>query len=412
MYDKPATDANIGQYLLIESSYDLARRKLALALRMTPKTGPERWHWMQAVMGWVSVAHFATSFPAQFLYTMAEVESADRKRAVMAFGPPKARAVLQEMLRAAGKETLFLPIPIREFFRFEEAHGLAPPWRVQEKGLTIGDQRTLEMRRGAERRHRRRQKKDRPYLPVSRDSWLNGAGGSPTRTPPALINVLAMQGVPRNSVLKVAKFPGRVPSPDLLMAYVRAWAESVANMSFQNKVADSYIHWLEYMKGFPANVSGMSPKEVADAQKAMAKAKGQAITGTAFTATATVLAATGVAAWIGLVVAAVGALVAALIRVFGGRLLGCPRYPRPPVLRSFKDTEISVSTEGDKNIADTVRAMDSLAAKVDPGAVDEGTDDLPAEDGGTKDAGPGAGAVLIGTGAVIGGILLLRRLRP
>jgi hypothetical protein len=415
VYDKPATPANLGQYILVESSYMEAQAKLRLALTMRPKTGLERWHWMQAVMGWVSIAHWATSFPAQFLYTMQPVETPDRKRDVMAFGPKKARAIVKEMLHSVGPKNLFLPIPVREFFRFEDPHGLSPPWQPQERGVSLHDQKVLELRRGQGRRTTRRRKRDRPWIGISHKDWLNNAGGSLTRTPKALVTVLGMD-VPRNASLDVRGFHGRLPSPQLMVDYVRAWAEAVVAEPFGVKTSNAMIHWLEYTKGFPAATSGMSAQQIHDAQIAMAKAKGQAISGGIFSTAATVLAATGVFAWVGAIVAAVGAAVSAMIQAFGGSLQGCPHTPRPPTLRSLKDADVSVDVRGNKNMADTIRAWETIAERVDTESIEEGPGDtLPAEDGDGNNDGvkkKSALPMVAGGTAVIGIILWLNRLRP
>lgn len=409
-YPHPCTPANQAKYVILQDLFQMAQRRLQKGLAMNPTTGMDRFNWMKAMTSWISLAHFATAIPAQFLYTTAEVESPDKTKAVLAFGPPGARDVLQRMLAAAGTKDLFLPIPIHEFFAFEQPHGLSFPWEAQERGRSIHEQKVRELRRGQERRAVRRAQRRRPYLPTALQSWLTGAGGTADTVSPALATVLGAK-VPANSTMDVPRFHGRVPSPDLLMDYVRAWARHLATTPMAAFMADAGTNYMDYMEAYPKSLSGMTPQDIADFKRKMAVAKGQAISGGIFAATASVLTAAGVTAWAAAIVVALGVITRWLIKVFGGSLQGCPHAPRPFYLRSLTG-ECAVAQEAGKASTYDEEALNKIARNfelyADPNA--EGPD--AGDDVQESSSGSGAMGLVLGGAATVGlGMLLLRLIR-
>jgi hypothetical protein len=169
--------------------------------------------------------------------------------------------------------------------------------------------------------------------------------------------------------------------------------------SFKNTIADAGNRWLTYMQGFPPRVSGMTAQQVKDAKKAMAKAKGQAVTGIAASGTSTVAAATGVGAVGVVAIAAAAAVVSAIINKFGGSLQGCPTFPRPFLLRTSADPACRIS---DVTISQALDNFDAMWGRMEEG--DGPPDDhIPIEDDpADKKISP---VILAGGGIAVGAIL-------
>lgn len=367
LFDFECSAANLNQYVWVESIYADAQRKLR-SLSWTPQTAEQRVAWVKLAETYISQAHWASGVRPAFLYNAGEAVLGGEQ--LTTFGPPKAREFMANMwtaVRSQGRQLLF-PLSIKNLFRFSYEPSLNPPWMEMTNGKDEDSQRIAERRRGSRRRHRRGMKRAGF---VSRNDWISKLGGSQKdvdargadgdASEEYLLTIMGSGGAafapPPRKISDAV-----VPSGDMLLAYIRTWVDHIIATPMKSVVEGSFVRYLEYMKRFP-DTFGLTLDEIDKMQKATQKAMAMGIAGTAGGLVI------GIAAAINPIAGAVAAVVVALVQfftwLFGGAYRGCPKAPRPFLLRSLSDAACNIDVAGgDQSMVQVMRKLEASGQSV------------------------------------------------
>lgn len=415
--------------------------------------GNNRYRWYKLVCAYLSFAHWALGVRSGFLYAVKEFDNAASKEVLEAWGPEAAQNILGAMwggARNAGKK-FFLPLSMQSFCAFTIDPGLNAPWVVQSEGRDLDSQRLSEKKRGRRRRAERGMERD-GY--VAKKDWMNLVGaktqadksnpqqgwarvllgiweeGGTTRIDDRampestfLIRLFSTRG---NSLRGLKEILGRgskdvlVPSGDLLVQYVRAFAEPTATRSFLNAYGAVWEIYLVYLERFAEILGtiGITLSDINDMKKQAQMLKSAKISGSIMGALSTIaVAISGVAAAapygtiIAVIVYVVVALVALFTWLFGGAYRGCPAAPRPMMIKTFAGENVcNFDITGDRSLGDAYRNVIATAGEVGIVLADpySGVEPPPAglfdQDWPVFDndlgAPPGVSPVVLGAGAV------------
>ena len=367
--------------------------------------GNNRFRWYQIVCAYLSISNWALGVRTGFLHASKEIENTAEQEVLEAWGPEEAQNILGAMWNGArdiGKK-LFLPISMQSFCAFNFDPGLNSPWMVQSVGRDMDSQRLAEKKRGQRRRARRGMKRDGF---VARNEWMSmvGAHNQVDKSDPKsgwkrvmlsvseksgriqlddrampdstfLIRLFSTRG---NGLRRLKEVLGRgdksilIPSGDMLMAYINAFATSTATRSFVNSYGAVWEIYLNYFSRFEEMLGdmGFTLSDIADMKKQAQMMKTAKISGSIMGALSTVavaatalLAAPPYGTIAAVIIYVVVAIVALFTWLFGGAYVGCPKAPRPMMLKTFSGENVcNIDITGDRTLGTAYRNVIVTAA--------------------------------------------------
>ncbi len=312
----------------------------------------------------------------------------------------QANASLWGAARTAGKQ-FFLPLPTQAFLAASQDPGLDQPWLWEQTGRLVDTQRLAEYKRGRARREERRaERADRAGFLGKVDMWRAIGGGErsqqcpknapwknrlpeaydPTYSLPPDFELALLFSTQGSGLFPLHDLVGKgdknwvVPTGPLLVQHTRRWLDEVLTKDIIDHTLRSQLVYFDYLSRFmertplsevdPSQIAGLRAqgaviregnreyvvwipssgltlqeleKQTKEAQKIQSMKVAGRISGALLTAGALV-SSVPVVGWIIAVVALVVALLVQLFTwLFGGSLVGCPRAPRLPTLRTFDD---------------------------------------------------------------------------
>lgn len=317
-----------------------------------------------------------------------------------AWGPETVKGLTASWWSAAsnaGKQ-LFLPLPTQAFLSASQDYGLDQPWVWGAEGRFIDTQTRAELKRGQRRRSERRaERRDREGFYAKPDQWQAFGGGrtqcpkkpwkeklpevyDPTYSLPPDFELALAFSTNAPGLVEMRGVVGRgdakwvMPGGGLLIQYARLWLEEVTKLDIADHILRSNLVYNDYLfrfmektplrdvdpsqhAAFRANgdvfkegnteyvrwvpSAGLTLQELEKASKATQKARATKVVGVINGAMLAVAAAVIAIVPIGTIIGAVLIVAAVLIQLFtwlfGGSLVGCPKAPRPFVLRTFDD---------------------------------------------------------------------------
>lgn len=500
--DIQCTAENIEKYLLVEGIYNTCRQRLIQLTRhhspdtfgwdqdavsrakgkrvelddLVVETSPElgtyrglnRFNWYQVVTAYVSLAHWSLGVRTGFLYATRVADNVVKDESLEMWGPAESTRILEAMWQGARNNNLelFLPLSMQSFASFSFDPGLNSPWVVQSKGWDRDSQQIAELKRGQQRRKRRRMSRSGK---VGRQDWFDtrGVGGrvqvdkgkadegwnrflmkvvkgsdghrildeaAPDNA--FLMRVFSVRGTQIHPLKNYTGGRGDskvfVPSGDLLIDYVRGFANHIAKNQFLQMVGASWEIYITYLERFAdvlEKYMGISLNDLADMKKKAQQLRtakiGGSIAGVLTTIASAVVGAAPVGTIVGVVLYVVAGLVVLFTSLFGGRLMGCPKAPRMMMIKTFAgDNTCNVDITEDRAMDSAVRNTIQIAADVGiqlanplPGAPpppqQEGWEqEVPVLDSNVMiPKSPWMTYVVLGGVAIIGGAVVLRAVR-
>jgi hypothetical protein len=345
-----------------------------------------------------------------------------------AWGPDSVKALTASWWTSAsgaGKQ-LFLPLPTQAFLSASQDYGLDQPWSWGAEGRFVDNQTRAELKRGRSRRSERRAERSREGFYAKPAQWQAFGGGKnqcPKKPwkerlpeiydpgyalPPDFELALAFSRT-ENGLVPMRAVVGRgdaawvMPGGGLLVEYARKWLEEITKQDLAdhllraNLIYNDYLYRFmektklrdvdpsqhaqlrangdvfteggtEYVRWIPS--AGLTLKELEKGSREAQKAQSMKVAGSINGVLLAVAAAVVSAAPIGTIVAVVLIVVAALVQLFtwlfGGSLVGCPKAPRPFILRTFDDPRCNA------DIAKSGQTLDQAWQNLQAGAAQIG----------------------------------------
>jgi hypothetical protein len=271
-------------------------------------------------------------------------------------------------------------------FRFSDDPGIQPPWYWMTNGQALDTQALAELKRGQRRRERRHTSREGA---IAREDWFKRLGTRQvTRTSNgAVVNggnfesassewgLYEIQDDYARQLYDPKVLAGRqlfawnlfpdkvvVASGELVMDYVQAWAESVVETDYGTVQNEAFLRYLAYMRRFPVQNMGMTLEQIDKLEKAAIAARGRstlAIVGSLSTSIA------GQINYIAGIIVAIAAAVAMFFQwLFGGAYRGCPKAPRPPLLRSMAADGCSIDVAtSDRSQVEALQALETAGGR-------------------------------------------------
>lgn len=302
--------------------------------------------------------------------------------------------------RQAGKQ-FFLPLPTQAFLAASQDPGLDQPWLWEQTGRLVDTQKLAEQKRGQARRgERRAERADRAGYVGKADMWRAIGGGErcqqcpknapwknrlpevydPTYSLPPDFELALLFSTQGSGLFPLHDLVGKgdktwvVPSGPLLIKHTRHWLDEVLTLDIADHTLRSQLVYLDYLGRFmertplsevdPSQIPGLRAqgavireggreyvvwipssgltlqeleKFTRDAQKAQSMKVAGTINGVLFMVAAAVITSVPIGTIVGVVLIVVALLIQLFTWLFGGSLVGCPKAPRPPTLRTFDD---------------------------------------------------------------------------